>query len=269
MTDVPKLLSADTVLELLEHGAGLTSLEICRQVLAIQTLSPEMAEHLAGTFLADDPRFNRLPEGTWVLAQAAEKQVPLKRAAFVIVDVETTGFCPPADRIIELAAVRVDNCAIVDEFTSLINPGRPVPGPITGLTGITYQMVADAPAFKQVADSFLDFLDDAVFVAHNAPFDWRFIQSELALARGRKLLNRRLCTRVMAKKFCPELSHRTLDDLACFFNLDFGSSRHRALGDARVTAEILLKLVERAGEKGIETLQALFEYLKPRKSRKK
>ena len=269
MTDVAKLLSADVARRLLEKRSPLTSLEICRHVLALENLSPGLAEKLAEAFLSDDPRFCRLPEGAWVLTEALEKTVPLERALFVVVDVETTGFSPPADRIIELGCVRVADGRVMDEFSTLVNPRRPVPGMITGLTGITYAMVADAPTFGQVAESFLDFLDDAVFVAHNAPFDWRFIQNEIALATGRKLLNRRLCTRCMAKKLCPELSHRKLDDLACFFNLDFGNKRHRALGDALVTAKALLKLIERAREKGIESLQALSEYLKPHKSSKK
>ncbi len=269
MTDVAKLLSADVARRLLERRSQLTSLEICRQVLAIENLSPELAEQLAAAFLSDDPRFRQLPEGPWVLAEAAEKPIPLERALFVVVDVETTGCSTPADRIIELGCVRVAGGRVKDEFSTLVNPRRPVPGLITSLTGISYAMVSDAPTFDQVAESFLDFMDDAVFVAHNAPFDWRFIQNELALTTGRKLLNRRLCTRWMAKKLCPELSHRRLDDLACFFNLDFGNKRHRALGDALVTAKALLKLIERAREKGIESLQALYEYLKPHQSSKK
>ena len=269
MTDVPKLLSAEAARRLLEQNAGLSSLEICRQVLAIEKLTPGIAEQLAAAFLDEDPRFRRLPDNTWALTEAADKPLPLERAVFVVVDVETTGVSPPADRVIEVGAVRVSNCSISGEFSTLVNPGRPIPGPITSLTGITWDMVADAPTFAQVAESFLEFLDDAVFVAHNAPFDWRFIQSEIALATGRKLLNRRLCTRMLAKRLCPELSRRSLDDLARFFNLDFGNNRHRALGDARVTAEALLVFIERAGEQGIESLPALDEYLKSRKSGKK
>ncbi|MBN2289242.1 MAG: 3'-5' exonuclease [Candidatus Glassbacteria bacterium] len=269
MTDVPKLLSADLALELLENTSGLSSLEICQQVLAIRSLSPGMAERLSAALLFGDPRFSRLPDGNWVQAGAAAESVPLEEAVFVVVDVETTGFRPPADRVIEVAAVRVAGGAAVEEFSTLVNPGRPIPGPITGLTGITWDMVARAPEFSQVAEDFLDFLGDSVFVAHNAPFDWRFIQSEVSLAAGRRLLNRRLCTRHMAARLCPELSRRSLDDLARFFNLDFGQRRHRALGDARVAAEALLLLVARAKELGIENLATLFECLEPRKTRKK
>jgi DNA polymerase III epsilon subunit family exonuclease len=269
MTDVPKLLSADLALELLEKTSGLSSLEICRQVLAIQSLSEKMAQSLAETFLSGDPRFRRLPDATWAPAREREKSVSLAREVFVVVDVETTGFSPPADRVIEVAAVKVSNGEILDQFSTLTNPCRPVPGQITGLTGITHSMVAEAPTFRQVAQDFLDFLGNAVFVAHNAPFDWRFIQSEISLATGRKLLNQRLCTMRLAKKLCRELSRCNLDHLACFFNLDFGENRHRALGDARVTAEILLILLDRARENGIENLPALIKYLEPLKRMKK
>jgi DNA polymerase III epsilon subunit-like protein len=113
----------------------------------------------------------------------------------------------------------------------------------------------------------VDFLGDAVFVAHNAPFDWRFVQNEVVLSTGRKLLNRRLCTRAMARRLVPELERRSLDELARFFNLSF-SARHRALGDAEVTAELLLLLCERARERGIDTQASLFELVAPQKRRK-
>jgi len=267
MTHVPKNSVVERVLELVKLRP-LPEVEICRRGLGIKRLSVEMAKHLAQTLLGADPRFRRLADGCWTVTDYKEKgaSVSLEQATFVVVDVETTGFSPPRDRVIELGLVKLHRGHVVDEYETLVDPCRPVPASITSLTGITQSMVEGRPTFKDVCQSFLTFLGDAVFVAHNASFDWRFIQSELALASASTLLNSRLCTKAMARRLLPEIERRSLDELARFFNLRF-SARHRALGDARVAAMLLLRLIERAREKDITTLAELFEYLKPRKKR--
>ena len=243
--------------------------EICRRVLSLKQVTGEMADRLTHTMLGGDPRFSRLPDGRWTVTGYGEKSelLELERTTYVVVDVETTGFSPPADRVIEIGMVRVAECRIVDSYETLINPRRPISGRITSLTGISCDMLAGRPTFGQVCDEVVRFLGDAVFVAHNVSFDWRFVQSEIALARGGKLLNRKLCTRRLASRLLPEIERRSLDEIALFFNLSF-PARHRALGDALVTAEILLRFIERACERGITTLPALFDSIKPLKSRK-
>ena len=265
MAVTPNLLPVEKALALLREGP-LGPAELCRQVLLLQGQSEELSSRLAATMLEPDPRFCRLPDGRWTVTgyeqsfQAAE----LTRASFVVVDVETTGFAPPADRVIEIGMVKVNGCRIEESYETLIDPQRPIPGPITSLTGISYGMLAGCPTFREICAEVVRFIGEAVFVAHNAPFDWRFVQSEIALATGCRLLNPKLCTRVLARRLLPELERRNLDELARYFNLGF-RARHRALGDAQVTAEVLLRFIERAGKKGITTLPALFEYLKPRK----
>jgi len=258
----------ERILELMKPGP-LSAEEVCREALAIGTLPGGMAGHLARTLLGSDPRFRELPDSLWALSGDGEEISPLsiEQATFVVVDVETTGFRPPADRVLELGLVKVAGWHIVDEYETLVNPRRPIPGPISSLTGITWDMVAESPIFEEICGIFLEFLGDAIFVAHNAPFDWRFVQSEVSLATGQRLLNPRLCTRLMARRFLPELDRRSLDELAGFFNLRF-TERHRALGDARVTAMILVRFLERAAEREITNLQGLFDYLRPAKSRK-
>ncbi|MEA1996148.1 MAG: 3'-5' exonuclease [Gemmatimonadota bacterium] len=267
MTNVPEFATVESALGLLAAGP-LRPVEICSRVLAVESVKPEMAEKLISTLLGPDPRFRRVPDGAWALAAAgpssSSRALELERAAYVVVDVETTGFKPPGDRVIELGMVRVEGARIVDRYETLINPRRPIPAWITSFTGITWSMVAESPSFEEVCGTFLDFLGDSVFVAHNASFDWRFIQSELSLVSGRKLLNGKLCTKKLTHRLLPELERRRLDDLAHFFNLSF-SARHRALGDALVTAEVLLRFIERALEKGITTVPELFDFLdKPR-----
>lgn len=268
MAFVHKLSAVEQALDLLKDEP-LSGQEICRRVLSLKQATREMTECLAHTMLGSDPRFSRLPNGKWAASEYGEKHEPLEleQATYVVVDVETTGFMPPADRVIELGMVRVSQGRIAERYETLINPRRPIPGPITSLTGISCDMLADRPTFAQVCDEVVRFLGDAVFVAHNVSFDWRFIQSEIALAAGGRLLNRKLCTRRLARLLLPELDRRSLDELALFFNLSF-LARHRALGDALVTAEILLRFIERACERGINTLPALFDSIKPLRMRK-
>ncbi len=269
MAVIPESSALETAFVLLSQGP-LPAPELCRRVLACGPLPEPIAARLAESLLGRDQRFRRLPDGCWALLECLAPPPPLSldRECFVVVDVETTGFAPPADRVIELGMVRLEAGRIVDEYETLIDPGRPLPAAITGLTGISAAMLRGAPAFAQVCDRFLEFMGEAVFVAHNAPFDWRFIQSELRLARGCRLLNHRLCTRSLAVRLAPELERRSLDDLAHFFNLSF-EARHRALGDARVTALVLLRLLERATDRGVSHLPALLELLAARPARRR
>lgn len=261
MPHAPGSLSAELALEILADGP-LGPEDICRRALALRELSQTLAERLCLALMGDDPRFRRRPDGLWEPVVQTAADGLLARASFVVVDVETTGFRPPGDRVIELGCVRLRDGRMTDRFETLLNPRRPVPGPITGLTGISWSMLADKPTFEQICPEFLDFLGDSVFVAHNAPFDWRFIQSEVSLAVGRKLLNQRICTRAMSRRLLPEVRGHGLDEVARFFNLEF-EGRHRAFGDALVTAEVLLRFLDRAAERGITTLAALMELLKP------
>jgi DNA polymerase-3 subunit epsilon len=255
--------AVDKALELLVSGGPATPAYLCDHALAISSVTPSLAERLIYALLGDDPRFTRLKDGRWNVAAPPQDSSALMSSSFVVVDVETTGFAPPADRVIEIGMVRVESGRIIACYETLIDPRRPVPGPIVSLTGISYSMLAGKPTFEQVCPEVIEFLGESVFVAHNAPFDWRFVQSEVLLATGRKLLNPRLCTRALSRRLVPELDRRNLDELARFFNLPF-SSRHRALGDAEVTAGLLLRLVDRAAEQGIASLADLFRLAAPR-----
>lgn len=259
--------AVDKALELVSAGGPASPVYLCRQALAISSVGDKLAERLVGALLGDDPRFRRLDDGRWALAPDESPAGDLLDTSYVVVDVETTGFAPPSDRVIEIGMVRVEGGRLAESYETLIDPRRPVPGPIVSLTGISYSMLSGQPTFGEVCSDVLDFLGDSVFVAHNAPFDWRFVQSEVLLVTGRKLLNSRLCTRALSRKLVPELNRRSLDNLANFFNLSF-SARHRALGDAEVTAELLVLLCDRAREKGIDTLSGLFALVAPGGKRK-
>ena len=171
---------------------------------------------------------------------------------YAVVDVETTGAgFGRGHRITEIAIVHVNGRGqVVDEFTTLINPQRSIPMMITSLTHIDNWMVRDAPVFSEVAAAIRDRLEGRVFVAHNAGFDWGFISMELLRALGAPLRGRMLCTVRMARKLVPELSRRSLDSLTCFFGVE-NDARHRAFGDARVTADVFGRLLRRAEDREI------------------
>ncbi|HUF76016.1 MAG TPA: 3'-5' exonuclease [Longimicrobiales bacterium] len=254
--------------ELLGRGPRHT-LEVAREVLG---LSGHDGAASAAVFqlLGTDPRFLVDAEGTWRLdASMAPYGTPLRDVRFAVVDVETTGRGPWAgSRIIEIAIVEVSAGAIVDEYETLVNPGQGIPGAITALTGITSNMVAQAPWFEHVADEVYRRLEGRVFVAHNATFDWSFVSSELVAAAGDAPRIPRICTVRMARRLVSRLRHRNLDELSRWFGIDI-HARHRAYGDALATARVLLRLLDEAAGRGIDDLSTLEWYLKRRRQRRR
>jgi DNA polymerase-3 subunit epsilon len=197
--------------------------------------------------LGADSRFAVDATGVWSLTgQPVERPAPtLRDEDWVVVDVETTGGSPHAGhRVTEVAAVWVRGVEVVRTWSTLVNPERRIPGMITSLTGINDAMVRDAPRFRDIAPELSEVLRGRVFVAHNAAFDWRFVQAEMERAMGSQMAGRQLCTVRLARKLLPQLPSRSLDGLAEYFGLDI-EARHRALDDAEVTAEAFVRLVAR------------------------
>ncbi len=213
--------------------------------------------------LSTDPRFQVDAEGVWRLdPTAAPLGAPLADVRFAVVDVETTGRGTwLGDRMIEIAIVEVRGGSIVDQYETLLIPGQRISGAITGLTGITTDMVMHAPYFDHVADEVAGRLTGRVFVAHNATFDWSFVSSELVAATGEAPDVPRLCTVRMCRRLVPQLRHRNLDVLARHFGVTI-HPRHRAGGDALATARVLIRLLDEAAGLGIEDVATLTWYLR-------
>lgn len=172
--------------------------------------------------------------------------IPAFAPRLAIVDVETTGSQPGRERVTEIGLVRVDfdgDAVRVDEWSTLINPGIPIPPEIQWLTGITNEMVRGAPPFGEIAQPLFDRLEDAVLVAHNARFDYGFLRAEFARA-GLAFNAKTLCTVRLSRFLYPDRSPHTLDAIVERFGLE-GEQRHRALGDARILWRLLQKLGER------------------------
>lgn len=253
----------ERTLAFLQSGPA-DSLTITRDVLGLSSATRAIADRVAGALLASHPRIHRLVDGRWSLAGTDGAAQALSAVTFAIVDVETTGNRASADdRITEIAVVTIEDGEPRVLLDRLVNPGRPIPRYVSALTTITNDMVRLAPAFHEIADEVAHALSGRVFVAHNARFDWSFIAHELKRTRDLVVDGPRLCTVRLAKRLIPGLRHRGLDSVAQYFGIEI-ERRHRAGGDALATARILIRLLERAREQGVETLEGLSALGRPR-----
>lgn len=150
---------------------------------------------------------------------------------YVVFDLETTGVNPEVDDIIEISAVKVCDHRIVEEYSTLVNPGRHIPAAATAINGITDNMVAEAPDMKTAIAGFIRFIGEYVLVGHNIhTFDMNFAYDAAFEALGRELGNDYIDTLFMARKCLPKLSHHKLTDISDYFNIDTRGA-HRALND--------------------------------------
>jgi DNA polymerase-3 subunit epsilon len=220
---------------------------------------PELGARLIHGVLGGDSNFHHdAATGLWSLREAAPIRVALDEAQFVVVDLETTGGRVAPGAIIEIGAYRMRGRRMLESFQSLVRPRGALPSFITRLTSITNEMLADAPPLEAVLPKFRAFLDGAVMVAHNAPFDHSFLDFEFRRLFGIGLLNPVLCTVRMARRLLPSIRRRRLDLLAEHFGLST-EGRHRALGDARMTAELFSIFLEILESMGINRLDRLLD----------
>ena len=172
---------------------------------------------------------------------------------FVVFDIETTGFSAAEDRIIEIGAVKITDEAIVDRFSTFVNPEVPIPFEIQQLTHITDDMVLEAPKIEEALPAFLDFVGESALVAHNAGFDVGFIEQNcVRLGRSRTFTS--VDTVGLARVLLPTLSKYKLNIVAKALNISL-ENHHRAVDDAAATAEIYVKFIEMLKERGMTTLK--------------
>ncbi|MBQ4065644.1 MAG: PHP domain-containing protein, partial [Clostridia bacterium] len=174
---------------------------------------------------------------------------------FVVFDIETTGLSFQNDRITEIGAVLVKGGEVISRFNTFVNPECPIPSHIVELTGITDEMVKDAPSQEEAVRAFLDYAGDRVLIAHNAGFDTSFIR-KAADDYGIPFENTYLDTVALSRYVNPDLKKHKLDTLAEYFGLgDF--NHHRACDDAEMLALIFFKMTEKLSEEGVKTLAAM------------
>ena len=176
----------------------------------------------------------------------------------MVFDIETTGFSAVTDRIIEIGAVKVEDGKITDKFSTFVNPKRPIPFRITELTGITDEMVIDSPDIETILPQFIEFIGDAVLVAHNASFDVGFIEQN---CKRQKIEDdfTYVDTVALARVLLPALNRFKLDTVAKALNISL-ENHHRAVDDAGCTAEIFVKFVQMLKERELTTLAKVNEF---------
>ncbi|MCX2483962.1 exonuclease domain-containing protein [Pedobacter sp. MR2016-24] len=165
---------------------------------------------------------------------------------YAVVDIETTGGQPSGNGITEISILVHDGLKVIDEYETLINPDQHIPDYIQVLTGISNEMVENAPLFSEVASRIYDMLHNKIFVAHNVNFDFSFLKHQLAQS-GYQLQSKKLCTVRMSRKLLPGHASYSLGKLCSALKINL-NNRHRAGGDAAATAILLTMLLEKDTE---------------------
>ncbi len=171
----------------------------------------------------------------------------IRDVIFTIFDTETTGFYhAKGDKITELAAVKYKNGEVIDTFESLVNPEREIPAECVQITGITNDLVADAPVITEVMPKFLDFIEGTVLVAHNAEFDMSFLNGEAMMINPFYQAPDTVCTKILSRTTFPREKFHNLDTVTYRYGLktvEAQDGRHRAMPDVEMLIQVFEKLL--------------------------
>ena len=173
-----------------------------------------------------------------------EKNESFYISDYVVFDLETTGISARTDAVVEISAVKVRDGKVADEFSSLVNPERPIPFRASAVNGITDSMVRNCPVFETVLADFLEFTGRDPLVGHNiSSFDMKFISRDAMRYWGKTISNPVIDTLPLARKVLPQLSHYKLTDLAEYYGIS-PEGAHRALNDCRMNQQVFEKLAK-------------------------
>jgi DNA polymerase-3 subunit epsilon len=259
-----RLDAADRLVELAEERRGPVGVdEAARRLFALRQAPLGLARSLLDEVVREDARLAWCGDAVG-LARPLGADVPLESATYVVVDLETTGLRPGTARICEIGAVRVRGLECIAEFQTLVNPRVPLGAAVSALTGLRDAQLRGAPSAEVAVRRFIAFAGDAVLVAHNARFDLAFLDRETERLTGARLAAPVVDTVGLARRLLAGRTSRAgLASLARFFGTD-AMPCHRALPDARATAEILVMLLGLAQERGAQTVADLAELAAPR-----
>jgi DNA polymerase III epsilon subunit family exonuclease len=250
------LLINETVALLRSFGGKASAVSVVDFVMKIRRPDPVFARMLVTDLIDRDPRLTLNGDTVELELQDFENR-ELADTEFVVFDLETTGVRTPPARITEIGAYKVRGGEVTGEFHALVNPEMPIPPFIVRLTGITDEMVAEAPLFGEVAHDLLNFIGDSILVAHNSGFDMRFLNYEIArVFPDQRLANPCLCTVQLSRKLLPDIVNHKLKTVAEHYSIDL-VNHHRASADAYATAHIFLNLLTRMQEAGPTDLAAV------------
>jgi exonuclease, DNA polymerase III, epsilon subunit family len=247
------LLITDTIALLHSFGGRASAVKIVDFVMKISKPEPSLAKMLVSDLVERDPRL-QLSDDMVELVGDGFNARDLVDTEFVVFDLETTGAKSPPCRITEIGAYRVKNGEITGEFQTLVNPESSIPPFITSLTGISEAMVSDAPRFYEIAHDFLEFIGDAVLVAHNAPFDMGFLNYEIGrIYEDYRVANPCLCTVQLSRRLLPHIENHKLKTVAEYYSISL-VNHHRAGEDALATAQIFVNLLTEMVSNGVRDL---------------
>lgn len=232
------------------------------QIHKILDISSEEQIELLHTEMGTDNRFEPAANDKWKIAPLENflEDISIEKINFVITDIETTGSIKGRDRIIDLAAMRVQNGTVLDEFDMLVNPLKNISPTISNLTGISNADVEAAPLIEAVMPQYIDFSKNGIFVAHNSSFDFNFINYEskrLGLGKLPSIID--LCTLRLARKLIPEIRSHGITGLSNYFEYEI-KNRHRAMPDVIATKYYLDHFLERLADLKIDTLIKLIDF---------
>lgn len=163
---------------------------------------------------------------------------------YVVFDLETTGVSCRFDEVVEISAIKAAGGQVVDAFSTLVNPGRPIPCGASAVNGITDDMVEGSPFFEQALTDFLEFAGDAVLVGHNIhTFDMKFLYRDAERFWGKTVGNDYIDTLQLARAYLPQLAHHKLVDLADYYSISTAGA-HRALNDCRMNQIVFERLAK-------------------------
>src|ERR671939_1126497 len=254
-----RLDAADRLVELVEERRGpVYAEEAARRLFKLRHVPAGMARSLLDETVTADARLAWSGDSVR-LATPPGHDLPLERATYVVVDLETTGLRPGVCRICEIGAVRVRELELAETFQTLANPGIALGTAVASLTGLRDRELRCAPPAAEAVRRFLAFADDAVLVAHNARFDLAFLDRETERLTGSRIAAPVIDTVSLARRLLAgRVPRASLAQLSYFFGTSVRPC-HRALPDAQATAEVLLALVGLAQERGARTVADLTE----------
>ena len=261
MTPYPNLISdslliSETVSLLRSFGGKASAVSVVDFVMRIRKPDPNLAKMLVGDLIERDPRLSLNGDMVELELDGFENR-EIATTDFVVFDLETTGAKAPPCRITEIGAYRVRDGKVTEEFQTLVNPETQIPPFITRLTGISDDMVKDAPLFADVVHDFLNFIGDSVLVAHNSGFDMRFLNHEIGrIFEDYRMANPCLCTVQLSRRLLPDITNHKLKTVAEHYSIDL-VNHHRASADAFATAHIFVNLLTQLSDDGVIDLAAV------------
>ena len=238
---------------LLEVDRPVDSQQIARRLFGPQRHEMPEAQVVVRSLLEADDRFLRTHCRRWSARWAPHLQLDNGRAAYAVVDLETTGSVIGVDEIMEVGVVRLEGDRVVDRFTSRVRTSRGIPPWVSRLTGLTEADLVDAPTLADLAPRIIELLDGAVFVAHDIRFDMPFLRWSLLQRDQAFPCHTGLCTLQLSRALWPDLPSHSLSELAVSLGLSHVKP-HRAGDDAEAAAGVLQRALGEARTAGCTTL---------------